>query len=106
MASNRDAIASNTRGRPCESRDPCAVPARSAAAYGSSLSRGRPRGAISHLLAAQCCDLERRDPGLLGPADALAGDLHVEQVRLALDRAGAGARERLDELARIANDLA
>src|SRR6266700_1290304 len=30
-------------GRPCESRDPYAVPSRSTAAYGSSLSRGRPR---------------------------------------------------------------
>src|SRR6266700_743856 len=30
-------------GRPCESRDPYAVPSRSTAAYGSSLSRGRHR---------------------------------------------------------------
>src|SRR5688572_32775272 len=55
---------------------------------------------------AQACDLDRRDPGLLGPADAFARDLHVEQVGLTLDRVLAGARERFAKLRRVLHDLA
>src|SRR3954452_1910445 len=71
---------------------------------------GHPERSIkvtrSHLLGAHFGDLDRRYPGLLGPADAFACDLHVEQVGLALDRMLAGPHERLLQLRRALHDLA
>src|SRR5437763_1382 len=52
----------------------------------------------SHLPGAHFGDLDRGHPRLLGPGDALAGDLHVEEVGLAVNRVPASTSERLAQL--------
>src|SRR5262249_11333026 len=60
----------------------------------------------SHLLAAHLRDPDRRLPWALLPADAFACNLHVEEIRLALDGVLAGTRQRLAQLRRIVHHLA
>src|SRR6266700_5101109 len=60
----------------------------------------------SNLLGAHLGALDRRNPRLLGPAHALAGDLNVDEIGLAFDRVLAGAGERLAQLGGVVNHLA
>src|SRR3954452_22383595 len=58
------------------------------------------------LLLPQRRHLDRRDPGPVGPGHALAGDLRVDEIGLALDRVLARAYQRLAQLPRALDHLA
>src|SRR6185503_19975840 len=60
----------------------------------------------SHFPGAHLGNADRRYPWVLRPGDALAGDLDIEQVWLALERVLARARQCLAQLGRIVNHFA
>src|SRR5215470_9305881 len=74
----------------------------------SNATSARPRNTIagSHPLLPDGGEPDRRHPRFLGPADAAAGNLDVEEIRLAVDGVRTRARQRLAQLRRALHHLA